>query len=364
MEYRQLGRTGFKVGALGLGTEYLIGAARDHIVKMIRSAYEHEINYFELFPANPLFRDAMGEAFAPFRQQVFLGAHLGAQVVETQYDKTRDIAACRRWFEDFLARYHTDYVDVLFLHNIDTQEDYNTVMAPGGVCDLAQTYRRNGAARAVGFSGHTVSTALQAVESGLIDVLLFPVNLAGNTLVSPEANSMAGIHDLLQTCATRGVAVIAMKPFAGGQLLDPAQPNLKSVTAAQCLAYTLAQPGVACVVPGCKNEQELEQALAYFTASAAQRDYAQAIVDAQQHPAGECVYCNHCLPCPVEIDIARLMRLLDKSRGQASETLRAAYNQLNATASYCVRCGACEERCPFGVAVMQRMEEMSALYGI
>ena len=363
MEYRQLGRTGFTVSAIGLGTEYFIGAPSDHIIKTIRYAYEQGITYYELFPANSLFRDAMGQAFAPFRKDVLLGAHLGAQVVETQYDKTRDLDACRLWFEDFLTRFHTDYADVLFLHNIDTQEDLDTVFAPGGVCDLAESYRNKGNARAIGFSGHTVRTALQAVESGRIDVLLFPINLAGNTTVNPENNSMASIHDLLRACTARGVAVIAMKPYAGGQLLSPANAAIRPITALQCLTYSLEQPGVSCVVPGCKNAHELDQALAYFSSSAAERDYSAAIVAAQQHAAGECVYCNHCLPCPVEIDIAQLMRIFDKSHGTVDPALLTEYQQMASTASYCVHCGSCEERCPFGVPVMQRMDEMATLYG-
>ncbi|MHB9033552.1 MAG: aldo/keto reductase [Anaerolineae bacterium] len=363
MEFRQLGRTGFSVSAISLGTEYLIGAAHDHIVQVIRAAYERGINYFELFPANPLFRDAMGDAFAPFRKQVMLSAHFGAQVVATQYDKTRDPVECRTWFEDFLKRYRTDYVDVLFLHNIDTQAEYDEAMAPGGMNSLAQAYRRSGVARTIGFSGHTVSTALQAVESNQIDVLLFPVNLAGNTVVNPENNSMANIHDLLRACAARGVGVLAMKPYGGGQLLSPSQAYQKPISVLQCLAYTLAQPAVAAVVPGCKDIAQLDEALRYFKASAQELDYTQAIIDAQQHTAGECVYCNHCLPCPVEIDIAQVMRFLDKSRGSRVPAVAQDYLRLNATASDCVHCGDCETRCPFGVPVMERMQAMSALYG-
>lgn len=363
MEFRQLGRTGFTVNPLGLGTEYLIGAEHAHVVRMIRYAFEHGINYYELFPANPQFRDAMGEAFKPFRKQVLLSAHLGAQVVRTQYDKTRDVAECRAWFDDYLLRFRTDYVDILFLHNIDSQDDYDTVMAPNSVLALAQELKQRGLARAIGYSGHMVNTSLQAVESGVIDVLLFPVNLASNTVIAPQDNNTAGIYDLLQACAAHRVGVIAMKPYAGGQLLTPSQPHIKPVTPVQCLAFALAQPAVACVVPGCKDIAQLDAALAINTASDAERDYAQAMVSARAHVPGECVYCNHCLPCPAEIDIAQLLRLQDRMRMEMESHLRLLYNTLSATASDCIRCGACEDRCPFQVQVMARMEQMAAMFG-
>ena len=362
MEFRQLGRAGFQVSSLGLGTEYLIGAPRDHIIRVIREAIKQQITYFDLFCANPAFRDAMGEAFAPYRSQVYLGAHLGAIDRDGQYDKTRDIPSCKRWFEDFMTRYHTDYVDVLFLHNIDEQGDYDAVMAPGGLNDLAQEYKRQGRARAIGFSGHTVSTSLQAVESGQISVLMFPINLACDTVIKSArtGSTLAGLHDLLRTCAQRNVAVITMKPYAGGQLLAPTQPDSQPVSPVKCLAYALAQIAVVTVVPGCKDLEQLDAALAYTRASETERDYAQALADVKQWTPGDCVYCNHCLPCPSGIDIARVMRLYDQSQLALTPELQSLYSQLESNADDCVQCDACEERCPFGVPVVERMERAAA----
>jgi predicted aldo/keto reductase-like oxidoreductase len=39
------------------------------------------------------------------------------------------------------------------------------------------------------------------------------------------------------------------------------------------------------------------------------------------------------------------------------------YRQLDVKASACVQCGGCEERCPFGVPVRERMEKTAALFG-
>jgi uncharacterized protein len=360
MEYRQLGCTGFRVSALGLGTEYLINTPRENTNAVIGEAIKQGINYFDLFFANPGFREAMGEAFTPYRQHVYLAAHLGSIDRDGQYDKTRDIPACKYWFEDFLSRYHTDYVDVLFLHNIDEQDDYDAVMAPGGMNDLAQEYLRQGRARAIGFSGHTVSTSLLAVESGQISVLLFPINLACDTVINRAGSSLAGIHELLNTCAQKGVAVIAMKPFAGGKLLAPSPAASAEVTPTTCLAYALAQTAVATVVPGCKDLEQLQAALLYCSATEAERDYAQALASVKQWMPGDCVYCNHCLPCPSEIDIAQVMRLYDQSQLALTSELSSLYAQLDSNADDCIQCGACEERCPFGVPVIERMEKAAA----
>ena len=125
MEYRTLGRTGVQVSAISLGTEYLINQSSEHVSSVIHEAIAQGINYFDLFFAQPRFRDHMGAAFKGYREKVNLVAHLGAIERDGQYDRSRDLAVAERFFDDFLTRYHTDYVDVLMVHNIDEQAEYD-----------------------------------------------------------------------------------------------------------------------------------------------------------------------------------------------------------------------------------------------
>ena len=71
-------------------------------------------------------------------------------------------------------------------------------------------------------------------------------------------------------------------------------------------------------------------------------------------------YCNHCLPCPSFIDIGRTIRLFEMAR-QGSDT-RPAYQAMETNASDCIQCGACEERCPFGVQVIEKMAQAAATF--
>ena len=130
MNCRTLGRTGLQVSEVSLGTEYLIGAPHEQIVSVVREAIAQGINYFDLFCAEPEFRDAMGEAFAGRRDQVILAAHLGAAVKDGQYEKTRSLRKARQFFEDYLTRYQTNHVDLLYLHNCDSQKDFDKLFAP------------------------------------------------------------------------------------------------------------------------------------------------------------------------------------------------------------------------------------------
>lgn len=371
MRYRTLGRTGLQVSEVSLGTEYLMDKSREHIVEVIHAAIEAGINYFDLFGAAPAFRNAMGAAFAGRREDVYLAAHLGAAVTaEGQYLKTRSLKVCETFFDDFLARYATDYTDVLVLHNCDRQNDFDALFREDGPLGLALRLKEAGQTRFIGYSGHTIETALQAVESGVIDVLMFPVNMAGN--------AVAGKKDLLKTCLARGVGVVAMKPLGGGKLLQgprtvrmahyqmggEAQKLTKRtpITPVQCLHYTLSQVGVCAAIPGCASVEELRGVLAYEDATEAERDFSEVIADFAQYTPGECVYCNHCLPCPAHIDIGQTLRLFDMAQQDFTPAIRAAYDAMPTHAADCTACGACEKRCPFGVSTVARIAEAAAFF--
>jgi predicted aldo/keto reductase-like oxidoreductase len=376
MKTRTLGRTALEVSAVSLGTEYLINLPRHHVVEVIHKAIERGINYFDLFWAQAEFRDTMGAAFKGYREKVLLAAHLGSADINGQYERTRDPALCERFFLDFLARYRTEYVDILFLHNSESQEDYDGLMRPDGLREMATRYQREGKTRYIGFSGHNASTSRQAAECGAIDVLMFPLSFTNH--------AMPGRPEMLEACITHNVGLVAMKPFAGGNLLREERTievadyqmgrteaagspmkfmKSKVITPVQCLSYILDQRGVSTAVPGCANTEQLEAALAYFDATAEEKKYAALLADFDRYRTGVCIHCNHCLPCPANIDIGHVLQLLQMAHQDRKSEAQTAYDTLSADASDCIQCGDCAGRCPFGVEVVAQMEEAVGMLG-
>jgi hypothetical protein len=94
----------------------------------------------------------------------------------------------------------------------------------------------------------------------------------------------------------------------------------------------------------------------------AERDFSGLLAGFGRYVEGECTYCNHCLPCPVVIDIGQVNRLLDLAELGVTASLWAAYAALPVKASACTECGACTKRCPFGVDVMARMQQAIATF--
>ncbi|MDP6043736.1 MAG: aldo/keto reductase, partial [Dehalococcoidales bacterium] len=182
MRYRKLGRTGVDVGIVGLGAEHLEFASREVVTSVVDEALDGGVNYIDLFMASPGVRDNFGVVLKNKRHQVMIAGHLGAVLENGQCCKSRDKARCEKYFDDLLIRLQTDYLDTLMLHYVDDPDSYSKVFDSAGLLAVAVRLKEEGKARFIGMSGHNVQMALQAVNSGYIDVLMFPVNSAFDML--------------------------------------------------------------------------------------------------------------------------------------------------------------------------------------
>ena len=246
----------------------------------------------------------------------------------------------------------------------------------------AQELRRAGTVGCLGLSSHNPAAALEAVESGLIQVLLFSVNpcydlqpasetvedlWADESYARPLVNMDPDRERLYETCQRLGVGITVMKAFGGGDLLDAGlSPAGKALTAFQCIHYALTRPAVAAVMAGARTVEELRRSAAYEDAPAEERDYAAALAALPKISwRGHCMYCGHCAPCPQGIDVASVTKFLNLARAQGGvpETVREHYALLAHPAGACIGCGACETRCPFGVGVVENMARAWALFG-
>ena len=137
---------------------------------------------------------------------------------------------------------------------------------------------------------------------------------------------------LYEACARAGIGISVMKVYAGGDLLDASlSPAGIALTPVQCLHYALTRPAVATIMCGAHSVEELAGAVAYEDASDAQKDYAASFASMSRiHWEGHCMYCGHCAPCPVGIDVAQVTKYLNlcKAQGTVPETVREHYATL------------------------------------
>lgn len=381
MIYRKLGNTGLEVSAIGLGCEYVWFADEEKVTELVHAAVDAGVNYIDIFVGTPSTREYFGKALEGRRYKVHLAGHLGCADKEGQYIKTRDEKLCKEFIAQFYEKLRTDYIDVLFLHNCDTQADLDEIMN-GWMYAYARELKDSGKAGFIGFSSHNTKIAMEAVKTGKIDVLMFPVNPLFNMLPQDTADArMKGREvqamsveekaayptkqELYDLCEQMGVGIVAMKPFAAGNILKSHEEGrlkgILNLTPVQAISYILSIPQVACPVPGFASVDELNQSLAYLTATDEERDFSEINDSLLGKFNNQCMYCNHCQPCPKKIDIAEVTKLADMAEKEMTPELRARYDALEVNASDCLHCGACTKRCPFGVdasANMARAEKV------
>lgn len=384
MDYRVMKNAETKVSVIGIGGVYLEGMPREKIIAMLHHAMDLGINLLDLYMPQPEIRDAIGEALRTHPGEMLIQGHLCTVCDETgQYVRTRDINAVKNSFEDMLKRIGRDSVDFGLIHFLDSDQDVRAV-EENGILDYALELKKKGVIRHLGFSSHDATTALKMVETGLFEMLMFSLNPAydldhGQRAVE-DIMEFKGIHvdeqaigiapgrtALYKRCEAMGVGITVMKAMAAGRLLSAeSSPFGIALTPVKCCHYALDRPGVVSVLPGFSTIAEIDEAAAYCGASDSEKDYSIIGEVPGFQMQGQCMYCNHCQPCPAEINVASVTKYLDIARQHKGSIPGAAaehYHALAVHASDCLECGSCLERCPFGVDVIANMREAASVFG-
>ena len=381
MRYRELGKTGLKVSEIGLGGEWLERHNTEEVKAVIDRCAQAGINILDCWMSEPNVRSNIGAAIEGQRERWIIQGHIGSAWQNGQYVRTRDLKKVEEAFEDLLARMRTDYIDLGMIHFVDEKAEFARIME-GEFLEYVKGLKEKGRIRHIGMSTHNPDVARLAAESGVVEMILFSVNPAFDMLPASEdldeyfkeeySEDIGGIAPerarLYQICEQQGVGITVMKGYEGGRLFRAeTSPFGVALTPIQCLHYALTRPAVASVMVGCDTPEHVDAAVAYETAGEEEKDYASVLARAPRHAySGQYTYCGHCAPCPAGIDIAMVNKLYDLARLQDTipATLRAHYEGLSKKGEDCVKCRGCENRCPFGVSVTERMEKAAKLFGI
>lgn len=381
MEYRALGRTGIQVSAIALGCEGFMHKTHKEIKSDFDYAIAQGINFIDIYSSNPDLRNGIGLALDGRRENFIIQGHLCTTWENDQYLRTRDIEKTRHSFELQLQQLRTDYLDIGMIHYVDSEEDFHKVF-DGEVIQYAKQLKGQGRIRHIGMSSHNPVVARMAVETGEIDVLMFSINPAYD-LQPPSENvdelwadknynhALQNIaperEKLYELCERMQVGIDVMKVYGGGDLLsEENSPFGKALTPVQAIEYALTRPSVSAVMIGCKSIAEIRAAVDWCTASQSEKDYTSVLVGLERFSwKGHCMYCGHCAPCSVGIDIASVNKFFNlvQAQGELPETVREHYRSLKHHASDCLACGLCETRCPFGVEIVSAMKKTVKCFG-
>jgi aryl-alcohol dehydrogenase-like predicted oxidoreductase len=216
MRYRTLGKTGLNVSVLGFGASSLGGVFRDvdpaEGTRAVRRAVDLGINYFDVSPyyGLTLAEERLGKALKGIgRDQLVLSTKAG-RYGESDFDMSYD--RITRSLEESLSRLGTDYVDILFLHDIEFVP--LEVVVEDGLRALADL-KRQGKARFIGVSGLPLSVFVRTLERADLDVILSYCHYSLND---------TSLMDIVPLLDQRKVGVVNASPLAMGLFSDRGAP--------------------------------------------------------------------------------------------------------------------------------------------
>jgi predicted aldo/keto reductase-like oxidoreductase len=250
MLYRELGQTGEKVSAIGLGGFHLSVPTlpEPEALRLIQEAVDRGItfmdNAWDYNEGQSEIRMGKGLQQGGRRDKVFLMSKIDG--------RTKDVAA--RQIETSLERLKTDHLDLMMHHEILRFDDADRIFAEGGAQEAMLDAKKAGKIRFIGFTGHKdprvhLYMLEVARKNGFrFDAVLMPINVL-------DAHFRSFAQNVLPQLLKENIGILSMKPFAGGGGIV-----LKTKTAdpIQCLHYALNLSTT--VITGIEKQQMLDQA--------------------------------------------------------------------------------------------------------
>jgi hypothetical protein len=340
MEKRILGKTGWPVSVIGLGAIKLPRIGAKECERLLNRALDRGINFVDTADCYGDSEEKIGQALKKRRKEFYLS---------TKVDE-RDGPGVRAKLERCLRRLQTDWIDLLFFHDVRGSE-YEKIFNAGGLEELEKA-RKEGKISQIGISVHgSLSMMQRAIESGAFSVLMVAYSAIDEDRLTA---------DLLPMAAAQGVGLIAMKPLAGGRLAQISsrgwEGNLyKGESPAQiALRYVLSNPHIHCAIPGMMALDELEENV---RVGKSRRELSPEEIRRFMEKAGDagkgfCRNCGYCLPCPEGVPIPDIFRYESYFLHYGLDGwAKAQYAALSTNAQACSECLQCLDRCPYAVSI-------------
>lgn len=298
MVYREYGRTGKKVSALGFGAMRLPFDDADASVELLRHGIAAGINYIDTaygYGGEGRSEIYVGRAVAGQRDKVYVATKnplWGDETVDGWWKR----------LETSLERMQTDYIDFYkVVHSLDWNV-YTKTYEPL-IHKEALKAKEQGMIRHICFSVHdTPENIIKLCETGLFEGMLLQYNL----LDRANEDAIARAHEL-------GMGVEVMGPVGGGRLgmaserLESLVPGVSKVPEL-ALRFVLANPNVTCAMSGMSETAHVDENV--VTASNEQpltdselQGIQEALEQNKELAHLYCTGCGYCMPCPQGVGI-------------------------------------------------------------
>jgi len=197
---KAFGRTGH------LSTRTLFGAAafssvtQDEADRTMELLLERGVNHIDTAASYGDAELRIGPWMETHRERFFLATKTG----ERSYD------GAKAELERSLQRLRVSQVDLIQLHHLVGEEEWEVAMGPGGALEYLIEAREQGLVKYIGVTGHEVAIAgmhQRSLERFDFDSVLLPYNY----LMMRNESYRAGFEAVLRACKARNAAVQTIK---------------------------------------------------------------------------------------------------------------------------------------------------------
>lgn len=330
MKYRELGTTGLRISVVGFGGIPIQRIDAEGTKSVLDACEAQGINFIDTARGYTVSEEYLGYALEGRRDKFVLASKSMARTYEGM---AADIEAT-------LKNLKTDHIELYQLHNLKTDADFDLCFSDKGAYRALIEAKKAGKVLHIGASAHSLEAFEKLVESYPVETIMFPFNIV-------ESQGLAA----MKKAADKGIGFIAMKPLAGGNIED----------GRLAMRYILANPLCTVAIPGMADVKEVLQ-----NAQAGEDD--SPLTEGELAACAEiraalgtsfCRRCGYCAPCPQGIDIPSNFLFVNYLRHYGlADWAKERYRSMKVNAGACIKCGACEARCPYELPIREMLEKV------
>ncbi len=263
--------------------------------------------------------------------------------------------------EASLRRLKTDYVDILYIHDLREAAE----ASDEGLIEGMKEVQKQGKVRWIGISTHTQMAAqiAEANRVGAWDVILTAINFT----MADDTALLKAIAD----AAAKGTGIVAMKTMAGGSRWpnpESRQRYENSTIISAALKWVMRNDNIHTSIPGFDNFEHMREDFAVAGGLEYTIEEENFLKDNSiTLGMGFCRQCRGCLAsCPHDVDIPTLMRThMYAAQYSNFHHARATLESIpkSGALSACTDCESCTAKCVNSVDIPRKIEELKLIYG-
>lgn len=360
--YRTLGKTGIKVPVVSMGV------MNSNSIELIKKSYEIGVRHFDTaaWYQRGQNEKIVGQAIKDLgvRKKVIIGTKVYVPHQLRGMSASEAKKEYLRIAHESLERLQTDYIDILYSHNVQKLDWLNNP----GILEALHQLKQEEKVRFIGFTTHANMSELisNATKTNNYEVILTSYNYA----MSQNAKYI----NILKKAASRGIGLVAMKTQCSQYWYQQNLPKKQQeyykgeILHTAMLKWALQNDFITTAIPGYTNFKEMEEDFSVASNLGFSEEEKKFLDDRKvKYSLGYCKQCGECIPsCPNKVDIPDLMRThmyaaCYANFYQARDTIDEipAHKGLSA----CSSCKECVAVCRNHIDIQERLRDLMVMYG-